>query len=284
MLLLTALAYAAVHQQLKPLRHITTGVQAYGRGDFANPIPVRRNDELGLLAQRINSMADNLHGMLDAKRALLLAMSHELRSPLTRARVNAELLDDSSERAALLRDLGEMRDLITSLLEGERLSAGHSALQTEAVDLVALASEVAAAEAVSLPDAAPVRLQLQDPGGPVQADATRLRLVLRNLLQNARRHGGSSGGGTRSEEPPELFLRREPDGRIALGVRDHGPGVAADLLPQLAQAFYRPDSARTRSSGGVGLGLYLCRLVAQAHGGELSIRRAEPGLEVAMVW
>ncbi len=67
-------------------------------------------------------------------------------------------------------------------------------------------------------------------------------------------------------------------------MRDHGPGVPAEQLSRLSVAYYRPDSARTRRAGGVGLGLYLCRLVAQAHGGELRIRRAEPGLDVAMVW
>jgi signal transduction histidine kinase len=113
---------------------------------------------------------------------------------------------------------------------------------------------------------------------PVQADPMRLRLLLRNLLENALRHG--AGGDT----PVTVFVRRESDGRLALGVRDFGPGVPADQLPLLAQAFYRPDSARTRRSGGVGLGLYLCRLVAQAHGGELRIQNALPGLEVAMVW
>jgi signal transduction histidine kinase len=113
---------------------------------------------------------------------------------------------------------------------------------------------------------------------PVQADPMRLRLLLRNLLENALRHG--AGG----DAPVTVFARRESDGRLALGVRDFGPGVPADQLPLLAQAFYRPDSARTRRSGGVGLGLYLCRLVAQAHGGELRIQNALPGLEVAMVW
>ena len=80
-------------------------------------------------------MANSLQGMLDAKRALLLAISHELRSPLTRARVNAELVGEGEHRDALLRDLSEMRDLITDLLESERLATGHSALQTERVDL-----------------------------------------------------------------------------------------------------------------------------------------------------
>ncbi len=283
---LTALAYATVRRQLQPLQDISAGVQAYGAGHFNTPIRVRRRDELGQLATRINTMAHSLNGMLDAKRTLLLAMSHELRSPLTRARVNAELLDDSPERQALLRDLGEMRDQITALLEGERLADGHSALHTEAVDLVALATEAAAADASAHPSAPPVLLRLDAGPITVQADATRLRLLLRNLLQNARRYGhqDSSVDGSPQTSAPELFLRKLPDGRTALGVRDHGPGVPPAQLPQLAQAFYRPDSARTRSSGGVGLGLYLCRLVAQAHGGELQISDAQPGLQVAMVW
>ena len=83
---------------------------------------------------------------------------------------------------------------------------------------------------------------------------------------------------------PNSFLRREANGRTALGVRDHGPGAPPKQLPQLAQACFRPDSSRTRSSRGVGLGLHRCRLVAQAHGGELRIGNTHPGLQVAMAW
>ena len=139
-LVLTALAYAAVRRQLQPIQDISTGVQAFGSGRFETPIRVRKPDELGELAVRINTMAHSLDGMLDAKRALLLAMSHELRSPLTRARVIAELLEDSRERQALLRDLRDMRDQITALLEGERLADGHRALHIESDDLAALAA------------------------------------------------------------------------------------------------------------------------------------------------
>ena len=82
--------------------------------------------------------------------------------------------------------------------------------------------------------------------------------------------------------PPELHLcwRNEA---VEIVVRDHGPGVPPEHLAQLAQAFYRPDSARQRATGGVGLGLYLCRLVAQAHGGRLELRNADPGLEARVV-
>jgi signal transduction histidine kinase len=272
LLLLTAAAYAAVRRLLQPLQGITAGVQAYGRGDFSASIRTRKNDELGDLAQQINRMATSLQGMLDAKRALLLAISHELRSPLTRARVNAELLDDTAERTALLRDLGEMRDLISTLLESERLAQGHAALQAEPVNLAALAREAAAESFL------PLTLQLDERLAPVQADPMRLKLLLRNLLNNVQGHAAQA------TQPAVLFLRVEPDGRTALGVRDHGPGVDDAQLARLGEAFHRPDSARTRASGGVGLGLHLCRLVAQAHGGELRVQHAHPGLEVAMLW
>lgn len=82
----------------------------------------------------------------------------------------------------------------------------------------------------------------------------------------------------------ELHIRRsgEAGQGIEIEVRDHGPGVPDDQLPHLAQAFFRPDTARTRNAGGVGLGLYLCRLVAQAHGGTFAVRNAKPGLAVTV--
>jgi signal transduction histidine kinase len=214
--------------------------------------------------------------MLDAKRALLLAISHELRSPLTRARLNAELaepgLDQPDERAAhaaLLRDLSEMRDLVSELLESERLVGGHTALQPEPTDLAELVrSELADACAQGR-----VRLQLAPVPASLRLDRMRLRLLLRNLVDNALKHSAAS-------EPPLVSLRQQGDA-VILSVRDHGPGVAAEHLPHLAEPFYRADAARQRATGGVGLGLYLCRLVAEAHGGQLRLRNAEPGLEVA---
>jgi len=230
---------------------------------------VRGNDELGRLAGQINTMAGELRHMLDAKRALLLSISHELRSPLTRARLNAELVDDGPSRDALLRDLGEMRELISDLLESERLAAGHAALQREPVDLAALI-EIAVHEQVPVDVA--LDLDLDADLGTVEVDPARWRLLVRNLVGNALRHG---------HPPLEVRLCRAADG-LVFTVRDHGPGVPSEALAQLGEAFYRPDAARGRSSGGVGLGLYLCRLVAQAHGGRLSARSAAPGLEVTV--
>jgi signal transduction histidine kinase len=111
---------------------------------------------------------------------------------------------------------------------------------------------------------------------PLHVDPTRIRLLVRHLLDNALRHGAVGS------RPQAIHVGPRGDGRVHIRVRDYGPGVSEEHLSELSQAFYRPDSARTRSSGGVGLGLTLCRLVAQAHGGDFSVRRAEPGLEVSV--
>ena len=273
LLLLTALAYATVHRLLRPLKDIRAGALRFGAGDFSRPIALRRRDELGELAMQINRMAGNLHGMLDAKRTLLLAISHELRSPLTRARLNAELVAEGPERDALLHDLAEMRDLISDLLESERLATGHAALQTEPSDLNALVAEAAATQFAGRA----VHTNLAPSLPSLALDRTRVKLLLRNLLDNALRHGAGASA-------PPLVSTTLDGSFVHLKVRDHGPGVPEEQLPSMAQAFYRPDSARQRATGGVGLGLYLCRLVVQAHGGQMLIRNAQPGLEVDVQW
>ena len=269
LLVLTALAYAYVRRLFRPLDDIRAGALRFGDGDFSRPIPLRRHDELGDLAGQVNTMASRLQHMLEGQRGLLLAISHELRSPLTRARLHAELLADGSERDALLRDLGQMRDLISDLLESERLAAGTAVLQREPTDLNALVRERVAQQF----GGRDISLAL-DPALPLLAlDRVRMELLVRNLLDNALRHGG--GG-------PVLLSTECSSGAIELSVRDHGPGVAEAQLGQLGQAFYRPDAARTRAAGGVGLGLYLCRLVAASHGGQLQFANGQPGLVVSL--
>ena len=151
LLLLTLLAWLYVQRLLRPLGAIEEGARRFGSGDFSQPIPERSgkaHDELSELAQTINTMGSDIHRMLEGKRALLLAISHELRSPLTRARLNTELLPETDlvnpQRQALLRDLKEMAELITDLLESERLASKHTALQRERVALAPLAQEVIA--------------------------------------------------------------------------------------------------------------------------------------------
>lgn len=282
LLLVTTLAFWYVRRLLRPLDAIRAGAVRFGAGDFSQPIDVparRERDELGELATTVNTMGRDIEQMLQAQRALLLAISHELRSPLTRARLNTELLPEVPEvnpqREALLRDLGEMARLISDLLESERLAGRHAALNREPTDPATLARETIDELAQARPEARRIALHIDDGLPTAPLDRVRMRLLLRNLLDNALRHGAGA------PQPPELHVRRG-DGGLRFVVRDHGPGVPDDRIAQLGQPFYRPDSARTRDAGGVGLGLYLCRLVAKAHGGHCEIRNARPGLEVSV--
>lgn len=285
LLALTAAAFAYVRHLFKPLDDVRAGALRYEAGDFSTPIPQRRRDELGDLADQVNAMAKGLERMLDGQRGMLLAISHELRSPLTRARLNTELLNDGPERSALLRDLGQMRDLIANLLESERLAAGRATLQLQPTDLGALVGDFLDTQFAGQP----IERSLEAGLPLLQVDATRMQLLVRNLIDNALRHGGQAL--SLGDQSPRQALPQSPAVRVSLrragaairlSVRDHGLGVSTEQLSHLAQAFYRPDAARTRTQGGVGLGLYLCQQVAQSHGGRLLIERAEPGLEVSL--
>lgn len=262
----TGVAFGLIRHMVQPLHALALGAEAFRRGEFSHRVPVIHGDEIGDLAMRFNQMAADIQAMLDGKRALLLAISHELRSPLTRARLHAELVGEGASRDALLGELAQMRDLITALLESERLGSGHSALQLSGCDLAELARE----------QVEPGVELHAEAGLPVlQLDRLRVQLLLRNLVHNALRHNDAARGAV------QLSLQRTGEG-VRLTVRDFGPGVPPDALAQLGQPFYRPDSARTRFEGGVGLGLCLCRLVAEAHGSRLELRNAEPGLEAAV--
>lgn len=317
LLLLTLLAWWYVRHTLRPLDAISAGACRFGQGHFDDPIPAawtRRHGELGELATTLNTMGEDIRQMLDAKRSLLLAISHEMRSPLTRARLHTELLPEDDpgvrpQREALLRDLREMSALVEDLLESERLSDRHVALQRESLDPAVVARSVIADLQMRHPG---VQVVLQVPPElPLQyLDATRLRLLLRNLLENAVRHGGGgrdsdrkgahgstmpAGDGNATAHmaaspihavAPDMdaiaMVRIDgiPTGGCVIEVRDWGPGVPEEQLSKLAEPFHRPDAARSRHAGGVGLGLYLCRLVAQAHGGRLALENAHPGLRV----
>ncbi len=276
LLAIAGLAYGCVWLLLRPLKAIGQGVNRFAEGNFKQRIAIKRrgrDNELTDLADSVNHMADSIEEMLNAKRALLLAISHELRSPLTRVRLNTELLEDTPashvSREALLRDIALMSNMISDLLEGERLADTHSVLQPEEIDLV----PVVQAMQQEFPN---VVISIGQPTVTAKLDAKRLALLMRNLLNNAEHYAASA------THPCELSLDTN-DEQIIIAVRDYGPGVSAEHLAKLSAAFYRPDTARTRELGGVGLGLYLCRMVAGAHGGQLLIEHANPGLRVACI-
>ena len=114
---------------------------------------------------------------------------------------------------------------------------------------------------------------------PIECDVDEIGILLRNLLDNALRYS------TEAPRPPSVSVRAVLEGQaqgVEIEVRDFGPGVDEAQLERLTEAFYRTDGARQRATGGVGLGMYLCRLIAEAHGGSLRVRNASPGLQIVV--
>ncbi len=260
LLLLLFGLYYLILRLIRPVNRLIDGVRRFGQGEMDHRIELNRRDELGELADSYNEMANDIEQMLDAKRQLLLAISHELRSPLTRAKVSLELMADNQQRQELARDLNEMERLIEELLESERLSRRHRALNKQPYDLRALIEDLLQQRFTERP----ITTQLADGSVTIDVDGPRIRLLLKNLLENALRH-------TPADAPPAQISLVQKSGQVVVSVTDFGSGIKAEDLPHLTEPFYRADASRHRETGGYGLGLYLCRVIAEAHGGELTI-------------
>ena len=273
-LVLLAACYFAVHRLVRPIQWIREGAARIGRGELDFRIDTRRTDDLGALAQDINRMADDVAHMLEAKRQMLLAISHELRSPLTRAKVALEFVDDDKIRDDIAGDIGEMEQLIADLLETERLNTKHQALNLTNVDPVRLVHETV--DEYLADDAHRLELQLPAAGDTCHWDEARVKLALKNLIENALCHSATS-------DSVMVSLADHGDG-YCLAVEDRGAGIAEAELAHVTEPFFRADPSRQRDTGGFGLGLYLARLVADAHGGDLRIQsRVGEGTKVILV-
>ena len=250
--------YLAIRRLFRPIAAISEQVDKIGAGDVEQRLDETGSRELATLAGGVNRMSDRIRSMLESKSALLLAISHELRSPMTRMRVNLELLDPGPPRQQLIDDLHEMESLVESILESERLSDRHTPLNLEPCDLHRLIDEVVDGHACH------ERIHRQLEVAQLEVDPLRIRLLLKNLLDNACHYSEAADG-------PIAVTLQTGENLVRIDVEDHGMGIDPDVIPRLTEAFYRPDTARARDTGGYGLGLYLCRLIVTAHGGRLSI-------------
>ncbi|WP_137918260.1 HAMP domain-containing sensor histidine kinase [Hydrogenophaga sp. 2FB] len=268
-------AYPIVRRLTKRLETLQKGVERWGDGDLSTRLPMGGQDEVAFLATRFNAAAERVQTLVQSHKALLANASHELRSPLTRIRMGLELLGkdgaSAAQRAEIARSIDELDQLIDEILLASRLdlrdARDASALgPTEEVDLVGLAAEECARTGADLdiaPGAAPVL---------VQGQARLLRRVLRNLLENARRYGGSASAvGGDAQVRLTILVPTTATGRgggssVTLWVEDHGAGVPPDQRERIFEPFYRLPGASERE-GGVGLGLSLVKTIVERHGG-----------------
>jgi signal transduction histidine kinase len=250
--------YLLIRRLFIPIKVISYQVDKIGSGVFDHPIEFGGGDELSVLAAGINAMSAQIKSMLDGKAGLLLAISHELRSPITRMRVNLELLDESGTRDALIDDIKEMEQLISSILESEKLNTVHAPLNRTTSHLAELIESVIGQH---FPNQG-IEFGLSTVDAFV--DEFRFKLLVKNLLDNALHYSSNNA------QSIKVSLTAQ-NGEIALIICDHGTGISAKDLEHITEPFYRADSARQRSTGGYGLGLYLCRQIVQAHGGQIKI-------------
>jgi len=274
-----------IRRLLSPIGRIRHGVARMTRGELAERIALPGRDDLAVLGNSIDTMAERIEAMLDAKRQLLLALSHELRSPLARARLALQLLPESSRRDSIEEDLLEMQSLIAEIIESEQLQQAHTVLNRTPVDLVELVrGEADGHREVELTiEGSTVSMPGTDGDGGIMlmADAARLRIMVRNLIANALLHGRSADG--TAAVVVTLGADRH---KVAFEVADTGPGIRPDDLARITDPLYRPDASRTRSTGGFGLGLTLARLIAETHGGSFRIDSepaVRPGTRVRIV-
>ena len=251
-------AHAVIRRALRPLRSLQDGVARMSEGDLDVVLEERTRDEFGALIDAFNRMVRRVKEMVRARDQLLLDVSHELRSPLTRMRVALALVPEGDKRRRMTADVAEMETMIAELLELERLRDGRG-IRTERQDLLPIVREAVRAFEDKPPGA---RLLAAKEQILLDLDAERVRTVLRNLMENAIKYSLSESRAV------EVTVEADAE-NVSVRVTDDGPGLPEADIDRLFEPFYRVDPSRSKKTGGYGLGLSMCRRIMEAHGGTI---------------
>ncbi len=230
-----------------------------GSGQLEVELPVRTRDEFGALTDAFNRMVRRVGEMIEARDQLLLDVSHELRSPLTRMKVALELMPGSENKDQLAADVGEMERMVSELLELERLRSGRG-LNPSLQKLGPILCEVATRFEHRRPG---VHISAALDGIQLNIDGDKIRTVLQNLLENAFKY-------SLPESRPVEISTTDNHESVVIRVSDDGMGIPKEHAASIFEPFFRADRSRSRRTGGYGLGLSICKRIMQAHGGDIS--------------
>jgi two-component system sensor histidine kinase CpxA len=262
-----------IYQITTALTELTRATESIAEGHFDTKINSNRHDEIGRLAEAVNSMAERINIFLTGQKRLMGDISHELCSPIARLQMALELLESSStpDQQNLLKDIREevveMNNLVNELLAFSKAELKGPMKNLVAVPLKPLFENLLVR--LSLADI--VTLQVAESVAPL-ADHMLLERAVGNMLRNSTRYGGG--------EKISLTALHQGD-EVVITIADQGPGVPAESLKHLGEPFFRPEASRSRSFGGAGLGLAIVKSCVTACQGTMVIRNRIPhGLEI----
>ncbi len=244
----------------RPLRALAAKAEALGRGTPEPPLPEEGPDEIRSLTAAFNLMQERLGRFVSDRVQMIAAMGHDLRTPITSLKLRAELLDDDEAKAKMTATLEEMQSMIEATLTFARQEATVEPART--VDLAALIAAI-------VDDHADLGEDISFDGIerlPYRCRPTALKRAIGNLIENALRYG----------KDVRVSVADAPSGPL-ITVEDRGPGIPEDRIDDMFQPFVRLETSRSRTTGGVGLGLSIARTVVLAHGGELTLSNRPAG-------
>ncbi len=260
--LIFLVVYFTLRRVFLPLHFLKKGVQQVEFGNYDYRLPEDRTDELGELSRAFNTMSLAVKENVHSREQLMLNVSHELRSPLTRMKIALEMMDECDNKSHLDEDVRQMESMLTELLESARLGSGYGRIEKQTYNICQLISDICLFFSERQTK---IECNLPNDSLIVLIDPDRIAIVIKNLLENALKYSIDK------TKPIRLTLEKKFQWAV-ITIRDYGDGIPEKDIPYIFEPFYRVDKSRSKKTGGYGLGLSLCKKIIAFHQGKIDLQ------------